>query len=151
MNTEYLFSGSHSSDARGKDDNRKKNNIAAAVAQAVVSAVVQAVAKAVIRAVVSADVSAIARAVDPSAPNAEKRLFTIQSKTSNMICRNFDKIWQKIGPWGPIPHSPVAMLAQVRRQRQPFVEAGEAPTPPPDTWEADSYKKAEGATNRIAT
>merc|ERR1719327_1057834 len=24
-------------------------------------------------------------------------------------------------------------------RRQPFVEAGEAPTPPPDTWEADSY------------
>jgi hypothetical protein len=37
--------------------------------------------------------------------------------------------------------------AQVRRQ--PFVEAGEAPTPPPDTWEADSYKKAEGESEGI--
>ena len=45
-----------------------------------------------------------------------------------------------------------AFSHQVRRQRQePFVEAGEAPTPPPDTWEADSYKKAEGATSGIAT
>merc|ERR1719235_2354708 len=37
--------------------------------------------------------------------------------------------------------------AEVRRQ--PFVEAGEAPTPPPDTWEADSYKKAEGESEGI--
>merc|ERR1719446_1544424 len=41
-------------------------------------------------------------------------------------------------------------MAEVRRQRQePFVEAGEAPTPPPDTWEADSYKKAEGESEGI--
>jgi chromosome segregation ATPase len=39
--------------------------------------------------------------------------------------------------------------AEVRRVRQPFVEAGEAPTPPPDTWEADSYKKAEGESEGI--
>jgi hypothetical protein len=39
--------------------------------------------------------------------------------------------------------------AEVRRSRQPFVEAGEAPTPPPDTWEADSYKKAEGESEGI--
>merc|ERR1719487_10704 len=38
---------------------------------------------------------------------------------------------------------------EVRRSRQPFVEAGEAPTPPPDTWEADSYKKAEGESEGI--
>jgi chromosome segregation ATPase len=38
---------------------------------------------------------------------------------------------------------------EVRRAKQPFVEAGEAPTPPPSTWEADSYKKAEGESTGI--
>merc|ERR1719443_2688559 len=41
-------------------------------------------------------------------------------------------------------------MAEVRRQQQePFVEAGEAPTPPPEIFEADSYKKAEGESEGI--
>jgi hypothetical protein len=35
-------------------------------------------------------------------------------------------------------------LVQVRRQRQPFVEAGEAPTPPPSTWGDGGYKGSQG-------
>merc|ERR1719453_996990 len=38
---------------------------------------------------------------------------------------------------------------KVEVRRQPFVEAGEAPTPPPATWEDDSYKKAEGESTGI--
>jgi chromosome segregation ATPase len=37
--------------------------------------------------------------------------------------------------------------AKVRQE--PFVEAGEAPTPPPEIFEADSYKKAEGESEGI--
>merc|ERR1719421_189973 len=39
-------------------------------------------------------------------------------------------------------------LAQVRRVKQPFVEAGEAPTPPPSTWNAD-YGGAKGESTGI--
>jgi chromosome segregation ATPase len=41
------------------------------------------------------------------------------------------------------------LQTKTKVRRQPFVEAGEAPTPPPDTWEADSYKKAEGESEGI--
>jgi hypothetical protein len=40
------------------------------------------------------------------------------------------------------------MLAQVRRVKQPFVEAGEAPTPPPSTWEGE-YGGAKGESTGI--
>jgi predicted nucleic acid-binding Zn-ribbon protein len=40
------------------------------------------------------------------------------------------------------------MLAQVRRVTQPFVEAGEAPTPPPSTWSAE-YGGAKGESTGI--
>merc|ERR1719161_3047785 len=39
-------------------------------------------------------------------------------------------------------------LAQVRRVRQPFVEAGEAPTPPPSTWDSE-YGGAKGESTGI--
>merc|ERR1719379_1797635 len=35
-------------------------------------------------------------------------------------------------------------LVQVRRHLQPFVEAGEAPTPPPSTWDDGGYKGSQG-------
>merc|ERR1719316_709438 len=40
------------------------------------------------------------------------------------------------------------MLAQVRRVKQPFVEAGEAPTPPPSTWDGE-YGGAKGESTGI--
>jgi len=40
------------------------------------------------------------------------------------------------------------MLAQVRRVKQPFVEAGEAPTPPPSTWDSE-YGGAKGESTGI--
>merc|ERR1719152_1141685 len=40
------------------------------------------------------------------------------------------------------------MLAQVRRVKQPFVAAGEAPTPPPSTWEGE-YGGAKGESTGI--
>jgi len=39
-------------------------------------------------------------------------------------------------------------LAQVRRVKQPFVEAGEAPTPPPSTWDSE-YGGAKGESQGI--
>jgi septal ring factor EnvC (AmiA/AmiB activator) len=39
-------------------------------------------------------------------------------------------------------------LAQVRRVKQPFVEAGEAPTPPPSTWD-NEYGGAKGESQGI--
>merc|ERR1719353_2876247 len=39
-------------------------------------------------------------------------------------------------------------LAQVRRVQQPFVEAGEAPTPPPSTWDGE-YGGAKGESTGI--
>merc|ERR1719421_1201881 len=39
-------------------------------------------------------------------------------------------------------------LAQVRRVSQPFVEAGEAPTPPPSTWDGE-YGGAKGESTGI--
>ena len=35
-------------------------------------------------------------------------------------------------------------LVQIRRSGQPFVEAGEAPTPPPSTWGDGGYKGSQG-------
>merc|ERR1719235_744645 len=46
----------------------------------------------------------------------------------------------------------VQTKAAVRRTstaQEPFVEAGEAPTPPPEIFEADSYKKADGEATGI--
>merc|ERR550514_1821960 len=41
-------------------------------------------------------------------------------------------------------------LLQVRRSGQPFTEAGEAPTPPPQTW-SEPYGGAEGEKNGIVS
>merc|ERR1719331_3388421 len=70
------------------------------------------------------------------------------NKTVQEIIAEIEDLEEAMGVLQTFYQENGLMLAQVRRVKQPFVEAGEAPTPPPSTWEGE-YGGAKGESTGI--
>merc|ERR1719331_1284142 len=70
------------------------------------------------------------------------------NKTVQEIIAEIEDLEEAMGVLQTFYQENGLMLAQVRRVKQPFVEAGEAPTPPPSTWDSE-YGGAKGESTGI--